>query len=106
MISTEVSDESTVRSFGCLAFVIALTAPAIRADVTIRYRSDSKLVPAAMADRKISIKGNRARFVINNLSAVADFGKQELTVLDPSRKAYATLPISQLCLPQIPICLR
>ena len=84
-----------MRSLGCVLFAIALTAAVSRADITIRYRSDSKLVPPAMADRTIRIKANRARFVINNLSALADFGKHELTVLDPARKAYATIPLSQ-----------
>ena len=84
-----------MRSLGCVVFAMALTAPAIHADVTVRYRSDSKLVPPAMADRTIRIKGNSARFVINNLSALADFGKQQLTVFDSARKAYATIPLSQ-----------
>ena len=85
-----------MRSLGRIVFsFVVLTAPTIRADVTIRYRSDSKFVPAAMANRIIRIKGNRARFAINNLSALADFGKQELTVIDPARKIYATIPVSQ-----------
>ena len=84
-----------MRFIGCVAFAIALTAPAIRADITVHLHSDSKLVPAAAADRTVRLKGNRARFVIGNLPALADFGKQELTVLDPARKAYATIPLSQ-----------
>jgi len=84
-----------MRHLGLVVFAVALTAPALHADVTVRYRSDSKLVPAAMADRTIRIKGNRAHFIIYNLSALADFRKQELTVLDPARKAYAIIPLSE-----------
>ena len=84
-----------MRFFGCVVFAIALTAPAIRADITVHLHSDSKLVPAAAADRTVRLKGNRARFVIGNLPALADFGKQEFTVLDLVRKAYATIPLSQ-----------
>jgi hypothetical protein len=84
-----------MRSLGCAVFAIALTAPVLHADLTIRYRSDSKLVPPAMADRTVRIKGNRALFAINNLSALADFGKQELTVFDPARKTVATIPLSR-----------
>jgi len=87
--------EFVMRSLGCAVFAIVLTAPALHADLTIRYRSDSKLVPPAMADRTIRIKGNKALCAINNLSALADFGKQELTVFDPARKIFATIPLSQ-----------
>ena len=84
-----------MRSLACVLFTILLIAPAIRADVTVRYRSDSQLIPPAMADRTIRIRGNRARFSINSLTALADFDKKELTVFDAARKAYATIPISQ-----------
>jgi TonB family protein len=84
-----------MRSLGCAVFAIALTAPVVPADVTVRYRSDSKLVPPAMADRTIRIKDDRARFSIGNLSALANFSKQELTICDPVRKTSATIPLSQ-----------
>ena len=84
-----------MRSLACVIFAIALIAPAVRADITVRYHSDSKLVPPAMADRTIRIRENRARFSMNSLAALADFDKQELTVFDPARKAYATIPLSQ-----------
>ena len=82
-------------SLGCAVFAIALTSSAIRADVTVRYHSDSKLVPAPMADRTIRIKGNRATFVINGLAAVVDFAKQSLTILEPAHKNFATIPLPQ-----------
>ena len=84
-----------MRALGCAVFAIALTAPELHADLTIRYRSDSKLVPPAMADRTIRIKGNKASFAIGNLEALADFNKQELTIRDQARKTVATIPLSQ-----------
>ena len=89
------SSVTSMRSLACVMFAIALTAHAVRADITVRYRSDSKLVPPAMADRTIRIRENRARFSMNSLAALADFDKQELTVFDPARKAYATILLSQ-----------
>ena len=82
-------------SFGFVALAIALTTPAVRADVTVRYHSDSKLVPAAMADRTIRLKGNKASFEINGLRAIVDFATQSLTILEPGRKTFATIPLSQ-----------
>ena len=84
-----------MRSLGFAIFAIALTAPALNADITIRYRSDSRLVPSAMADRTIRIKGNKASFSINSLAALVDFNKQELTIQDPVRMTFATIPLSQ-----------
>jgi hypothetical protein len=84
-----------MRSLSCAVFAMALTAPAIRADVTIRYHSDSKLVPASLADRTIRIKGTRASFEINGLQAVVDFAKRSLTLLEPARKTFATISLSQ-----------
>ena len=84
-----------MRSLSCAVFAMALTAPAIRADVTVRYHSDSKLLPAGMADRTIRIKGRRARFEINGLQAVVDFAKRSLTILEPARKTFATISLSQ-----------
>ncbi len=89
------SSVTSMRPLACVIFAIALTAPVVRADITVRYRSDSKLVPPAMADRTIRIRENRARFIINSLAALADFDKEELTVFDPARKVYATIPLSQ-----------
>ena len=84
-----------MRSLGWASLAIALAASLLRADLTIRYHSDSKLVPAEMANRTIRIKGERASFVINGLAAVADFAKQSLTILDPAHKTFATIPLSQ-----------
>jgi hypothetical protein len=84
-----------MRSLNWVVFAMALTASALPADVTIRFHSDSKLVPAALADRTIRIKGNRASFAIGNLTALVDFTRQELTVQDSARKTLATIPVSQ-----------
>jgi hypothetical protein len=48
-----------------------------------------------MADRIIRVKGDKASFGINNLAALVDFTRQEVTILDPTQKAFATIPLSQ-----------
>jgi TonB family protein len=75
--------------------LLAASALCVHADVTIRYHTDSKLLPAAMADRTIRLKGSRANFSLGRLTALADFGKQQITLLDPTTKTFATVSLSQ-----------
>lgn len=86
--------ETMRRSSGPVVFAVALSCAF---DSRGCYRPLSfrlQLVPAAIVDRTIR-KGRRARFFIKNLSGLADFGKQELTVFDSARRACATIPLSQ-----------
>jgi len=86
-------------------------APGIRADVTIRYESELKPSPAvqALAGGQIAktacascqpvtirMRGNHAYTTVRNWVQLFDFAKQEVTLIDPVHKTYATLPISQL----------
>lgn len=84
-------------------------AAGLRADVTIRYQTVIK--PAAalgplmepflkatkMANSGVAIrmKGNKAYTTAGAWFQIFDFSKQEVTLIDPAHKTFATFPVSE-----------
>jgi len=95
-----------------ILFTLALalsSASLLRADATIRYKTDVKTMPALQplidkllktqgSDSEVSVrmKGSKAVTTSRNIVQIFDFDKQEVTVIDRSRKTYAVLPVSKL----------
>ncbi|HXM45747.1 MAG TPA: hypothetical protein VN924_31210 [Bryobacteraceae bacterium] len=95
-----------------ISIVLALAlaaAPELSADVTILYKSEIK--PSAVlqpmveklgktmqagASTSIRMKGNKAYTTSGNWIQIFDFVKQEVTVIDPVHKTFATFPVSQI----------
>jgi hypothetical protein len=91
-------------------FILALCAlPVSRADVTIRYQTEMKTIPAfqalvdtmakaqgANAGVSVRMKGSKGYTTSGNFNQIFDFVKQEVTLLDPAHKSFAVLPVSQL----------
>src|SRR5580658_5119132 len=90
----------------CASILLALT---LRADVSIRYQSEIK--PAAALQPMLEpflknaqlapatsmrMKGNKGYTTAGNWIEIFDYVKQEVTLLDPEHKTFATLPLSQL----------
>ena len=96
----------------CTSFVLALAlwaAPGLRADVTIRYQSELKPSAAlqpimekfmktvqANSATSIRMKGNKGYTTAGNWTEIFDFVKQEVTLIDPAQKTFASMPVSQL----------
>lgn len=89
--------------------ILFATLPRLRADVTIRYQTDLKPAPAlqplmgqmlkAMPTASgitIQMRGSKGYTAFGAWTEVFDFDKQEVTLLDPAHKTFATLPMSQL----------
>ena len=97
-------------NFRLRAGLVALTlaaAPAVRADVTLRYKSDVKMnptIPAAMTqqamagmagmplDSTLQLKAGKGYSSFSGLTSIYDFSKNEITLIDAAGKRYATLP--------------
>jgi hypothetical protein len=86
-----------------------MAAPALRADVTIRYQSEFKPTAAlqplmgqfmkaaqAGSEQSVRMKGSKAYTTAGNWIQIFDFVKEEVTLIDPAHKTFATLPVSQL----------
>ncbi len=85
-----------------------LWGPFLFADVSIRY--ETTLTPAAAlqpmmaqllkaaeaSSTSIRMKGNQGYTTAGSLVEIFDFTKQEVTLVDPAHKTFATLPASQL----------
>src|SRR5215831_2908041 len=89
-----------MRSLSVLLFAaLALQPPALQADVTIRYRTrfqPAELLPRQMSgDSVIRLKHNRGSSTLGPLTMVMDFSRQEITLIDPANKVFATLPASE-----------
>jgi len=96
----------------CAAIVPALAlsiAPGLRADVTLRYETELKPAAAlqpmmgqfmktvqAGSEQSVRMKGNKAYTTAGNWIEIFDFVKEEVTLIDPAHKTFATLPASQL----------
>jgi hypothetical protein len=82
---------STVILAGSLTVVPSL----VRADVTIRYTYEmsSPMAPAANQSHPMVIymKGNKGVTVMDSQTTIADFSKQQITIVDGARKKYATI---------------
>jgi len=94
----------------CLALALS-AAPALRADVTVRYRSDmtGAALPSGMdLSSSVHIKGNKVLAIASGMTMIIDAAKQEITLIDAAHKTYATIPASQYAkrvagaMPQMP----
>lgn len=94
----------------CLCASIFL-APAVRADVTLRYETEWKPAAAlqpfmaqamqtmqggAGTATSIRMKGNLGYATAGKLIEIFDFTKGDVTVVDAASKTFAALPLSQL----------
>ena len=93
----------------CAVFTLAALASfPVRADVTLRYQTEFKpaaalkpllepLLKTMQAGPAVSVrmKGNKGYTTAGAWSEIFDFAKQEVTLIDPARKTFATLPASQ-----------
>jgi TonB family protein len=95
-----------------LAIVLGLvfSTLAIRADVTIRYKVDSKLADvlpppiigqalqqmnsSIPKEAVIQVKGNKGYSNYGAMTYLIDFGKQEITLLDAASKMFTTVPMN------------
>jgi hypothetical protein len=85
---------------------MALAAPAVRADVTIRYKNEVKtgaLPSPGMAgklplsrDTVLRLKGSKGYSSDGNVTSVMDFDKQEITFIDAANKKFATMPLKDM----------
>jgi hypothetical protein len=88
-----------------LSLVLAAAAP-LSADVTVRYKSDFKFnpsLPPAIAeqamknrpptDSVIRVKGHKGLTEMLGLQNIVDTEKQMITVIDPTEKRFATVPV-------------
>jgi TonB family protein len=81
----------------CLGLFLT-AAPALRADVTVRYRSDmtGASMPSGMdLSSSTYIKGNKVRTAASGVTMIIDAVKQEITLIDAAHKTFATVPASQ-----------
>ena len=91
----------------CLSSVFCL-GPGLRADVTIRYETNFKAQPGlpgmgngglaqlpAMMPSTIQLKGNKGSCLFGKVVFLEDFEKQEITLMDPANKKYATMPMQE-----------
>lgn len=103
--------QTTRRYYSGLVWLTLAAAPALRADVTLRYKTEVTLNPhlPAQAVEQMT-KGMSAslppsqtqqlkngKFVssLGNITSIVDFGKREITLLDAGGKRFGTLPAEQ-----------
>jgi hypothetical protein len=98
----------------CAAILPALAlslAPALRADVTLRYETEFKPAAAlqpmleqftktmqagAGTSTSIRMKGSQGYTTAGNWIEIFDFTKGDVTLVDPASKTFAVLPLAQL----------
>jgi hypothetical protein len=95
-----------------LVLVLLCAVPLVRADVTLRYKSDVQLasfLPPEMLDQfnkalksgmaagsqTIRMKGAKAVSATGNFSMITDFDTQELTIVDGENKRMGTIPAAK-----------
>jgi hypothetical protein len=85
-----------------LLLVSLLAAPALRADVTIRYKTDFKtgtMLPPNVQKAPlppvvtVQIKGDKGYSNAAFSASLIDFTKQEVTIIDAAHKLFATVAI-------------
>jgi len=93
----------TLRRYAGFLF---LCAPSIWGDVTVHYHTDihtSAILPAAaleqalggLRDMDIRIKGNKAYSSQGTFTSIVDLTTQEVILVDPAHKRFATVPSAQ-----------
>jgi hypothetical protein len=87
-----------MRPFRNAISLFLLIAPSLlRADVTVRYKTEVNspaAVPALPSASSIYMKGNKGVTMSDGVTTIADFAKQEITLVDTGREKYATIPAS------------
>jgi TonB family protein len=84
--------------WGLCCFALWFSAvPALRADVTVRYRAQTSATAPAGLDLSASIhvKGNKVYTTAGGMTMIIDAAKQEITLIDAAHKRFATIPASQ-----------
>jgi hypothetical protein len=88
-----------MRQFRNAISLFLLIAPSfLRADTTIRYKTEVTSAMAASAlpaELLIYMKGNKGVTMSAGAKTIADFAKQEITLVDTGRQKYATIPASE-----------
>jgi hypothetical protein len=93
----------TLRRYAGFLFLLA---PSIWGDVTVHYHTDiqtSAIIPRAaieqalggLRDMDIRIKGNKAYSSQGILTSIVDLTTQEVILVDPAHKRFATVPSAQ-----------
>ncbi len=99
-----------MRPLAIATLALICAGAALHADVTIRYETEFK--PAAglqplmeqflknaqsrASGSAIRMKGNKAYTTSGDSLEIFDFVKQEVTLMNPAHKTFATFPVSQL----------
>lgn len=113
----------TLRLIAIPLWICAAAAP-LRADVTVRYRTDMKMnlpVPAKEQAEKdmrdtmarfgnltLRMKNGKALSVIGSFNSIIDYNTQQVTLFDNEHKTFSTFPLSQFAdkvsaaMPQMP----
>jgi hypothetical protein len=92
-----------------LILLVAVLAPVLRGDATLRYHTDIQtasgvrgMTPEAldgalrgMREMVVRIKGNKAYSVQGNLTSIVDLTTQDMTLMDVAHKHFATVPAGQ-----------
>lgn len=79
--------------------VLSSAAVLLRADVTIRYKTEmlTPMTPAAnrSGSTVIHMKGNKGVTIADNQTTIVDFARQQVTIIDTVARKYATFPASE-----------
>ncbi len=99
------------------AFLLPLTLPVVRADVTLRYKMEVKANPGLPAQRAVGtlpqetvlrVKGGKGFSTFMGYTSIVDFAAKQITLLDTATKRYAKLTSDQFgdemahAMPEIP----
>lgn len=94
-----VPAKHVMRIFPAAISVALLLAPSfVRGDATIRYKTEVTSAlpfPATELTGITYMKGNKGATVSSGEIIVADFVKNEITLIDTERKRYVTIPASE-----------
>jgi hypothetical protein len=89
---------ATLVTIAAAPLLLSLSVPA-RADVTIRYKTETEtpVAPGAnvSSSSTIRMKGNKGASISDRETMIVDFARQEITILDTSRRKFATVPAAQ-----------
>jgi len=84
-----------MRFTACFFAAAALAAPLLRADVTVRYRSEMQpegSIPKALSgDSVVRIKGAKCVSTLGKFTVMMDLGSGRMTLVDAAGKSFATL---------------
>jgi TonB family protein len=88
-----------MRFTACFIAVAAFASPFLRADVTVRYRSEiepAALVPKALSgDSVVRVKGAKCISTFGNFTVLMDVAAGRVTLVDTVRNSFATLPVDE-----------